>query len=73
MAATSPNRLQTIEIRIPNEDRIVKTAFSSNSCKIQVLSAYEKIEYESAVRLADTRDFSEGIHAFLEKREPDLE
>jgi len=30
-----------------------------------------KIEYESAVKLADTRDFSEGIRAFLEKREPD--
>jgi enoyl-CoA hydratase len=30
-----------------------------------------KIEYESAVKLADTRDFSEGISAFLEKREPD--
>ena len=28
-AATSPNRLQKIEIRIPNEDHIVKTAFSS--------------------------------------------
>ncbi len=28
-AATSPNRPQTIEIRIPNEDCIVKTAFSS--------------------------------------------
>jgi len=32
-----------------------------------------KIEYESAVKLADTRDFSEGISAFLEKREPDLD
>ncbi len=32
-----------------------------------------KIEYESAVKLADTRDFSEGIRAFLEKREPDWE
>jgi len=30
-----------------------------------------KIEYENAVKLADTRDFSEGIRAFLEKREPD--
>jgi enoyl-CoA hydratase/carnithine racemase len=30
-----------------------------------------KIEYESAVKLADTKDFSEGIRAFLEKREPD--
>ena len=30
-AATSPNLLQTIEIRIPSEDRIVKTAFSSKS------------------------------------------
>ncbi|UCD31381.1 MAG: enoyl-CoA hydratase/isomerase family protein [Desulfobacterales bacterium] len=30
-----------------------------------------KIEYESAVKLAGTRNFSEGISAFLEKREPD--
>lgn len=29
-----------------------------------------KIEYESAVKLADTEDFSEGIRAFLEKRRP---
>jgi enoyl-CoA hydratase/carnithine racemase len=27
-----------------------------------------KIEYESAVKLADTNDFSEGISAFLDKR-----
>ena len=32
-AATSTNRLQTIEIRIPNEDRIIKTAFSSKSAE----------------------------------------
>jgi enoyl-CoA hydratase/carnithine racemase len=30
-----------------------------------------KIEYESAVDLADTRDFTEGIQAFLVKRKPD--
>jgi enoyl-CoA hydratase/carnithine racemase len=30
-----------------------------------------KIEYESAVKLADTKDFSEGISAFLEKRKPE--
>jgi enoyl-CoA hydratase/carnithine racemase len=30
-----------------------------------------KLEYESAVKLVDTNDFSEGIRAFLEKREPD--
>jgi len=29
------------------------------------------IEYESAVNLAGTRDFSEGIRAFLEKRKPE--
>ena len=29
-----------------------------------------KIEYETAMMLAGTEDFSEGIHAFLEKREP---
>jgi enoyl-CoA hydratase len=28
------------------------------------------IEFESAVKLADTEDFSEGISAFLEKRKP---
>lgn len=27
-----------------------------------------KIEYESAVKLADTEDFSEGISAFIDKR-----
>ena len=31
------------------------------------------IEYESAVKLAGTTDFSEGIRAFLEKREPKCE
>jgi enoyl-CoA hydratase len=30
-----------------------------------------KIEYESAVKLAGTSDFSEGIKAFLEKRKPE--
>ena len=30
-----------------------------------------KIGYESAVNLAGTKDFSEGIEAFLEKRKPD--
>jgi len=30
-----------------------------------------KIEYESAVKLAGTRDFSEGIRAFLDKRKPE--
>lgn len=29
-----------------------------------------KIEYDSAVKLADTTDFSEGIRAFLDKRKP---
>jgi enoyl-CoA hydratase len=29
-----------------------------------------RIEYESATKLASTEDFSEGIRAFLEKREP---
>jgi len=28
------------------------------------------IEYDCAVALADTEDFSEGIRAFLEKRKP---
>jgi enoyl-CoA hydratase/carnithine racemase len=32
-----------------------------------------KIEYESAVSLAGTKDFAEGIRAFLEKREPEWE
>jgi enoyl-CoA hydratase len=30
-----------------------------------------KIEYESALKLARTKDFSEGISAFMEKRKPD--
>jgi enoyl-CoA hydratase/carnithine racemase len=29
-----------------------------------------KIEFESALKLAGTKDFSEGISAFLEKRKP---
>jgi len=29
-----------------------------------------KIEFESAIKLADTKDYSEGISDFLEKREP---
>ena len=32
-----------------------------------------KIEYETAVKLAGTKDFAEGIHAFLEKRKPNWE
>jgi enoyl-CoA hydratase/carnithine racemase len=32
-----------------------------------------EIEFESATNLAGTRDFSEGIKAFLEKRKPDWE
>jgi enoyl-CoA hydratase/carnithine racemase len=31
------------------------------------------MEYETAVKLSETRDFSEGIHAFLEKRKPNWE
>ena len=30
-----------------------------------------KMEYETAVKLSGTKDFSEGIRAFLEKRKPD--
>jgi len=29
-----------------------------------------KIEFENAIKLAGTKDFSEGIAAFMEKREP---
>jgi len=32
-----------------------------------------KLEFETAVNLAGTKDFSEGISAFLEKREPEWE
>lgn len=32
-----------------------------------------ELEFETAVRLTKTRDFSEGIRAFLEKREPQWE
>jgi enoyl-CoA hydratase len=32
-----------------------------------------KIEYEAAVKLSTTKDFSEGIRAFLEKRKPNWE
>jgi len=32
-----------------------------------------KIEYKTAVKLAGTKDFAEGIHAFLEKRKPNWE
>jgi len=32
-----------------------------------------KIEYDTAVKLAGTKDFAEGIRAFLEKREPKWE
>jgi len=32
-----------------------------------------KMEYETAVKLSETKDFSEGIRAFLEKRKPNWE
>ena len=32
-----------------------------------------KIEYETAIELAGTKDFAEGIRAFLEKRKPNWE
>ena len=32
-----------------------------------------KLEFETAVNLADTKDFTEGIRAFLEKRKPEWE
>jgi enoyl-CoA hydratase len=32
-----------------------------------------KMEYDTAVKLAETKDFAEGIRAFLEKREPKWE
>ena len=32
-----------------------------------------KLEFETAVKLSGTKDFSEGIRAFLEKREPEWE
>lgn len=32
-----------------------------------------KIEYNTAVKLCGTKDFSEGIRAFLEKRKPNWE
>jgi enoyl-CoA hydratase/carnithine racemase len=32
-----------------------------------------KMEYDTAVTLAGTKDFAEGIRAFLEKREPKWE
>ena len=35
------------------------------------VSICHDIEYENAVKLAGTKDFSEGIQAFLEKRKPD--
>ncbi len=31
-----------------------------------------KIEYETAVKLAGTKDFAEGIHAFLQKAQTEL-
>ncbi|MCK4988809.1 MAG: hypothetical protein KAS40_24910 [Desulfobacterales bacterium] len=31
-----------------------------------------KIEYETAVKLAGTKDFAEGIHAFLQKAQAEL-
>jgi enoyl-CoA hydratase/carnithine racemase len=31
------------------------------------------MEFETAVKLSGTKDFSEGIHAFLEKRKPKWE
>ncbi|MBW1641975.1 MAG: hypothetical protein JRJ76_03975 [Deltaproteobacteria bacterium] len=40
-AAIGPNRLQTIEIRIPTEDRIVKTAFSFKSAENRGFWVYE--------------------------------
>ena len=32
-----------------------------------------RMEYQTATRLAGTKDFSEGIRAFLEKRKPEWE
>jgi enoyl-CoA hydratase/carnithine racemase len=32
-----------------------------------------KMEYDTAVKLAGTKEFAEGIRAFLEKRKPEWE
>ena len=50
---------------------IRKTITEGGVCGVLSFEKGMEIEYESAVNLAGTKDFSEGIKAFLEKRKPD--
>jgi enoyl-CoA hydratase/carnithine racemase len=47
--------------------------YFSTGADLKVFEEGLKMEYETAVKLSETKDVSEGIRAFLEKRKPNWE